>query len=358
MNYIDYISSPDELETPIIICNASGLVVYNNSAAMKNIRLPRRNTHIQFHLDRGGISEYENIPFRKKPSVISVDTGDRRSNAFVMPYKRMNESCSLWVFFSMLQINALSRVFAEHERDLCDIGYEICDIVRCLDEKTFTLDKRVIDETDRRIERRMEKILDYMLSSNAMRRSSVYSFDNTVALLSDVTERSFDKIGYTVKFTEARENAAHRSVNMLELRGFLFLYLYVTSFAARLSSDRQVDITVSEDNDSLRLHIQFTLGYPLFTVEGERDISTFAKLAPKYALNLLIISKLCKNHRYECVYSVNEETHNNVTFDISIPACVPSAFRSPTDNRTEHMLMVRDFQVAIYYMLLDELDEM
>jgi hypothetical protein len=257
----------------------------------------------------------------------------------------------------MIQINALSRVFAEHERDLYDIGYEICDIVRCLDEKTFTLDRRVIDDTDRRIERRMEKILDYMLSSNAMRRSSVYSLDNTIALLAEVTERSFDKIGYNVRFSAMRENTAHRSVNMLELRGFLFLYLYVTSFAARLSSDRQVDITVREDGESLRLNIQFTLGYPLFTIKGESDIATFAKLAPKYALNLLIISKLCKNHSYDCVYSVNEETHNNVTFDISIPACVPSALRSPSDNRTEHMLMARDFQAAIYYMLLDELEE-
>ena len=88
MNYAEYISSPDELDTPIIICNSSGLVVYKNYSAMRNIRLPRRNTHIQFHLDRGGLSEYENIPSRKKPSVISVDTGDRRANAFVMPYRR------------------------------------------------------------------------------------------------------------------------------------------------------------------------------------------------------------------------------------------------------------------------------
>ena len=156
MNYVEYISSPDELDTPIIICNASGLVVYKNASAMRSIRLPRRNTHIQFHLDRGGLSEYENIPSRKKPSVISVDTGDRKANAFVMPYKRGVESCSLWVFFSLLQINALSRVFGDFERDLCDVGYEICDIIRCLDEKTFTLDERVRTEADKRIEKRME----------------------------------------------------------------------------------------------------------------------------------------------------------------------------------------------------------
>lgn len=357
MNYIDYISSPDEIKMPIIICNASGLVVYKNNAAMKNIRLPRRNTHIQFHLDRGGISEYENIPFRKKPSIITVDTGDRRANAFVMPYKRVNESCSLWVFFSMLQINAISRVFSEYERDLYDIGYEICDIVRCLDEKTFTLDKKVIDETDRRIERRMEKILDYMLSSSTLRRSNVYSFENAVALLSDITERSFDKIGYAVRFKEEHSENSPWAVNTLELRGFLLLYLYITSFAARLSRDKQVDITVAQESDRLKLHIQFTLGYPLFTVSEEKDISTFAHLAPKCALDLLIISRICRNHLYECIYSVTECDHNNVTVDIKIPACTPNSLRAPSDSSTEHMLMVRDFQAAIYYMLLDEIKE-
>ncbi len=353
MNYTDYISSPDELDTPIMICNSSGLVVYKNASAMKNVRLPRRNTHVQFHLDRGDISEYENIPSRKKPSVISVDTGDRRAKAFVMPYKRGSESCSLWVFFSMLQINALSRVFIEYERDLCDVGYEICDIIRCLDEKTFTLDERTHEEADKRIERRMEKILDYMFSAGNVRRSFVYTFDSVIGLFADITERSFEKMGYDVRLHEDRENSPKWSVNTLDFGGLAMIYLYVTVFAARLSRDRRVDITLSEKDSCLDFRTEFSLGYPPFTVKGGREISDLIPLAPKYVFHLLVISRICKNHGYECVYDVTEDAHNNIVIDIKIPACLPSAVRASSDSMTEQMLLARDIQAAIYYMFLD-----
>lgn len=353
MNYTDYISSPDELDTPIMICNSSGLVVYKNASAMKNVRLPRRNTHVQFHLDRGGISEYENIPSRKKPSVISVDTGDRKAKAFVMPYKRGTESCSLWVFFSMLQINALSRVFTEYERDLCDVGYEICDIIRCLDEKTFTLDERSHEEADKRIERRMEKILDYMFSASELRRSAVYTFDSAIGLLSDVTESSFSQMGYDVRFYENRQNSSKWSVNTLDFGSLTMLYLYVTVFAAKLSRDRRVDITLLDEESGVTFKTEFSLGYPHFTVKGGRDVFDLIPLAPKYALYLLVISRICKNHGYECLYDVTEEDHNNVVINIKVPACLPSAVRASSDNFTEQMLLARDIQAAIYYMFLD-----
>ncbi len=357
MNYADYISSPDELDTPIIICNSSGLVVYKNAAAMRSIRLPRRNTHIQFHLDRGGLSEYENIPSRKKPSVITVDTGDRRANAFVMPYKRGVESCSLWVFFSLLQINALSRVFGDFERDLCDVGYEICDIIRCLDEKTFTLDERVRTEADKRIEKRMEKILDYLFSSSDLRRSSVYSFESAINLLSEITERSFEKIGYDVRFNSNKGNAHKWAMNSLDFRGFLMLYLYFTTFAVKLSRDRRVDISVSEEESNIKITTVFSLGYPQFTIKNGRDLEDLIALAPKSALNLLVVSRICKNHNYECLYDVTEDAHDNVVINISIPACRPAMVHAASDSRTEHMLIARDFQAAIYYMLFDQSED-
>ncbi|MBR3715170.1 MAG: hypothetical protein IKM18_04610 [Clostridia bacterium] len=353
MNYAEYISSPDELDTPIMICNSSGLVVYKNYSAMRNIRLPRRNTHIQFHLDRGGLSEYENIPSRKKPSVISVDTGDRRANAFVMPYRRGIENCSLWVFFSMLQINALSRIFTEYERDLCDVGYEICDIIRCLDEKTFTLDEKVRADADKRIERRMEKILDYMFVGGDLRRGSIYSFENAISLLSEVTERSFEKIGYDVRFSANKDHNNKWAVNALDFRGFLMLYLYLTSFAVKLSRDRRVDISVDEGEADITLKIVFSLGYPQFTVKNGKDLADMISIAPKSALNLLIISRICENHSYGCVYDITEDDHDNVVINIKVPACKSVMVHAASDNRTEHMLLARDFQAAIYYLLLD-----
>lgn len=357
MNYTDYISSPDELDTPVIICNKSGLVVYKNASAMKNIRLPRRNTHIQFHLDRGGISEYENIPSRKKPSVISVDTGDRRANAFVMPYKRGTESCSIWVFFSMLQINAISRVFSDYERDICDVGYEICDIIRCLDEKTFTLDERVRSEADKRIERRMERILDYLFMGSEFRRNAVYSFDSIISLLSEVTERSFDKMGYDVRFHDGRKKNHPLPMNTLDFSGLAVLYLYVSVFAAKLSRDGRVDMTFSEDYSSLMFSTEFSLGYPPFTVHGGREIADLIPLAPKFVVHLLVISRICKKRGYECIYDVTEESHSNVKINIRVPACAPTTVRAFSDNTTEHMLLARDIQAAIYYMFLDAAEE-
>lgn len=354
MNYTEYISSPDELDTPIMICNSSGLVVYKNASAIKNVRLPRRNTHVQFHLDRGDISEYENIPSRKKPSVISVDTGDRRANAFVIPYKRASENCSLWVFFSFLQINALSRIFVDYERDLCDVGYEICDIIRCLDEKTFTLDERIHFEADARIERRMERILDYMFSAGEIRRNSASTFKNAINLLYEVTERSFNKLGYDVRFSgSCTKNVPH----MLDMRGLIVLYLYVSVFACKLSRDRRVEISISERGDDLSFKVEFSLGYPQFTVKNSRDVFDLVGLAPKFALELLIISRLCKNHGYECVCNVTEDSHNNVIIDVTVPERVPAAVRAPYDSATEDMLLARDIQAAIYYMFVDGSEE-
>ncbi len=350
MNYLNSISSLDLLATPVIICTSAGLVIYKNYAAMNNIRLPRRNTHIQFHLDRGGLSEYENIPSRKKPSVISVDTGDRRANAFVMPYRRGTQLCSLWVFFSLIQINALSKIFSDYERDLYDIGYEICDIIRCIDEKSTTLDEKIHAEADNRIEKRVEKALDYMLVGGEVRQSSVYTCESAVNLLSHVTERSFNQVGYDVRLSSV-ENSKYS--NLVDLHGFLMLYLYITAFAARLSSDGRVDISLSETQLGMNMKLTFTLGYTHITMSGENDISKLALFAPKYALDLMIISRICKNHMYTCTCDVGEEPRDNVRLSVDLPACKAYTLHAASGNTTEIMLLERDIQAAIYYMFLD-----
>ena len=114
--------SLEQMNTPIFICNAKGVVIFKNAAAMRQIRLPRRNTSVRSHLRQAEEGELDRIYQRKKPSLLTLHTGDRPARAFVVPYisdetcgpalagaeVAEGEVCSLWIFPAVLQTFATS----------------------------------------------------------------------------------------------------------------------------------------------------------------------------------------------------------------------------------------------------------
>ena len=109
--------SLEKMSTPIFICNAKGVVIFKNDAAMRQIRLPRRNTSVRSHLRQAEEGELSRIHLRKKPSILTMHTGDRPARALVIPYVRdetcgpalsqsegpAGEVCSLWIFPAILR---------------------------------------------------------------------------------------------------------------------------------------------------------------------------------------------------------------------------------------------------------------
>lgn len=134
MNYTDFPENLEKLRTPIIICDEKGLVIYKNSAAVRNVRLPRRNTSMLTHLGQTEKGELCRLFERKKPSVLTVQTGDRNARALVTHYTRDGKECSLWVFISLLQTGSVSGMFAEMDASLTAIARDICKCIQSIDE--------------------------------------------------------------------------------------------------------------------------------------------------------------------------------------------------------------------------------
>ena len=88
MEYDVSVMSLDELNTPIMMCDKEGVVIYKNEAAVKEVRLPKRRTHMQPHLHPDDARKLSYIDGAGKPCIFNVSTGERKVRAFVIPYDR------------------------------------------------------------------------------------------------------------------------------------------------------------------------------------------------------------------------------------------------------------------------------
>ena len=352
MRISDYINNLDDLSTPVMILDSAGKVIYKNEAAVRCVRLPKRNTHIFIHLDKTGLSEYEKIQKRHKPSIITVNTGDKNARAFVSKYLRDGESCSLWVFVQHLQANASSMAFNSIENGIISASYQICEAVADIDRLSFSKVSTGRKTVETRLSKRLATILERIYSlENAFDYSGMYSSSKAAEILSISARRIFTHYGYELSLsTEKSEDYYER---LVDYRGFSSLFTHLLLFAVSANHGRGANAKFILDSECLRIEMMLSMPISPIYISGEKNVSRLSQLCPKNMVDVIVLERLCSVYGYSLEFSVLERAFDNVSIVATVPLKDTGKLRTDAFD-IEYLLLEKD-QTVLYAFLLSSL---
>lgn len=355
MNITDYVGSLEEVSTPVIILDSEGRVIYKNTSAIRSVRLPRRNTHIFAHLDKTGIGEYEKIQKRRKPSVITVNTGDRNARAFVSKYTRDGEDCSIWIFVSHLQTGATSRVFNQIESSINLAAGEICDIVKEIDRRGRNLNVRMKGAADKKISKSFFSLIDRIYKAETDPRASMYAVDKAVEILTGAAERTLSHFGFRARID--RSGMGLPMGYLVDYRAFSSAFTHLLVFAAEASASKAIEVTCSFEDESIVTRMGFTLPIPPEYVSGEKDVSKLVHICPASTVDIIVFEKVCKSFGYDFEFSVTEDFIDNVSIVFKAPCSSLSMVRASSAFDIESILLEKDQSVIFAYVFSEIFDK-
>lgn len=360
MNYTEIPENLEKLNTPIIICDAKGLVIYKNTAAVRNVRLPRRNTSMLTHLGQTEQGELRRLAERKKPSVLTVQTGDRNARALVMPYTRQGKECSLWVFVSLLQTGSVSGLFAEADSALTAVGREICEYVKTVDEFSLALPDQPTAAQIDRLEKRILKILDTVIKE---RKNWLFEMHTGLRILWEAIEKPLSQFGYQLKVAEdaaevpSLAGKGERLV-LVELYSLITLYLHLLLWACDSASTKQLELALRQIGEDYYMDIAFTQPYPpCYTDDGDdpnafsNDFSALIALSPKNRFEIRLFEAYCASGEYELSYRITHEAENNVCLRLKLLTVQKTRLRSGEESQNELLFVQHDLALYFWYVV-------
>lgn len=351
MKYADMPENLEKLSTPVIICDERGQVIYKNTAAVRSVRLPRRHTSMLTHLGQTEQGELRRLPERKKPSVLTVQTGDRNARALVLPYLRDGKQCSLWVFVSLLQTGSVSGLFAELDASLIAVGREICEYVRSVDEFSRALPELPSAARLERLEKRLMKILDELVAD---KHGWLFELSDVLDMLEQAIDRPMRKYGYHLNFysefdrSPSWQGGKGDTRVLIDLQSFFTLYLHLILFACDASPMKHIDITVRRQEEDYLMEIAFTLPYPPFYTDGmSTDLSALIALSPKNRFEIQLFEAYSSARGFEMSYRIGCEAENNMRLRMKLPVLQKLRLRSGEESNTERLFVQHD--LTLYF---------
>lgn len=351
MNISNRITSLDNISTPVIILDSKGKVIYKNWTAMRNIRLPRRGTHIFKHLDNTGKSEYEKLFHRRKPSVITVNTGDRNARAFVSRYIREAEECTVWVFVSHLQANASSKIFNMIEGSINLASVEICEIIKEIDRRALVISDEGSAKMGGKIEKKFVSLLDRIYSRESTDTEiTLYEVPSCIDILTLASKRTLSHFGYRVSI--GTDNIETGKGALIDYRGFSSAFMHILMFAVEANESRGISIDFDFDGENVIFRSVFTVPIPSFYTNNSSDISLFSDLCPKSAVEALVLEKVLETYGYSFSFDVSEATFDNVSVTVKAPVIESTGLHAPSHIDIESFLVEKDQSVLLAFALL------
>lgn len=344
----------EQMQTPIFICNARGVVIFKNAAAMRRIRLPRRNTSVRSHLRQAEVGELDRIAQRRVPSILSVHTGDRPARALVIPYVKdekcgpalasadanTGEVCSLWVFPALMQCFSTSTTAQYMEGVLEDLADEVCSLIKLADQASGLLPGKQKNSIEQKLERRVDRIL---ASIETLPEGRWFDLQQALLLLMPMVRRRLEFVGVEVEYREDLDLFA--AGQAVDLPRMALTVLHLLSYCVPLADDRSVSLELCRKDGKLSLLASFTLHWPPYTVTESEDIRKLSLLLPSGQLELLILEALAKNFNQPIRYSLTDEPEKNLTLTLPLPVIERGLIRMPVPSSTELLFLERDLEM-------------
>lgn len=340
----------DDLATPVMICSQDGIVTYKNKMALRELRLPRRNTRVQPRILPDCRKEFAKIT-EKGVGLVAIDTGDRQARAFVSPYVRFCEPCTLWVFLSLIQIPSTNKYTRDIENDITALAGQICQIVKNIDESSLSSKGTPGDTFGPRMLEKIKKVISYVFYSG---NEAFFPINKLIPMLADITEKTFAKFGYDVRYGVA--GAVSNSMRMIDAGSFSLLFFHLMAFFVECGADRSINVTVALSNEErMGIKISLTVPEPPFYGEGSGDIMTLSRFSPEKIVDILVFERMCEVNNYAFAYSVNEDKEENVNIFIDVPVAerrrVRETFPLDGNDELEEGLLRANLAGLFLYML-------
>ena len=349
MHYDVAVSSLDELNTPVIICSTDGLVIYKNEAAVKEVRLPKRRTHVQPHLHPDDARTLASLGQMRKPCMMTVNTGERKVRAFVTAYERKGKPCSLWVFPAIIQINSKTRYTYCIESGMTDAADDVCDVVKAIDERSLTASPRTKASIDKRLKKKADNVLVKMFGGD---QTALYPLVQGLTLLTDAASRTFGKFGYDIRneFSGIRDKDGAGSY--IDFKSFSLFYYHLLAFFIECGAGGMVNVRFTRNNDRLDIRLVLSMPYPPYYTENESDLTKLAELSPTNIIDLLVFEKFSEYYGYNVSFTINENHLGNLAVFASVPIVGRMEFReSAVLYPSDELLLEGDVTVMYYFML-------
>jgi hypothetical protein len=352
MKYKDLPSSLDDLDVSVVICDDAGLVIYKNPVAMKQIRLPKRGTHISPRLQ----SPIEPLDFAsiirpRKPAILTVDTGDRLARALVCSYGDLPASSYLWIFPGFLQITPYTESFTEAERNLLAYAYEICDIVRCIDQKSRHHSQSRHNTINRRIDERMDAIINGIFGVSKV-KNNVDGFmpaESSIDILCSAANNTLARIGFNVSCASELCFTPSDNARLIHFGTLTSFFAHFLHFCMLCSGSGGVSVTVKDSLNSIKLCASFTCMYPPFYTVNCDSYEKLASLSPKTVIDIAIIRAIAAQSGYSLSFGVTGDGIDNTTLEFDLPI-VLSPYCSEEQHEFTDVLRQRDTDMYLFNM--------
>ncbi len=361
MNQTFTLPALDRLDTPIIICNNAGIVIYKNPAAMRAIRLPRRNTSIRSHLRQAEEGELDRIGERRKPSILSLHTGDRPAKALVCPYVRdencgavlgastvaEGEVCSLWVFPAILQVYATSQSGQYIEAVVEDMAPELCKLIKETDRLSGLLPGKKRRELEEKSTRRISRLFSTLEN---LPEGGWFDLQSVMDMLIPIIKRRLKLLGAHFEYVQEEIPNAHRMA--VDLPRMTLQLLHLLTYCVALSGSHTASLFLHSDGEGVQVTAAFTLNWPPFTVSDSDDLHKLCLLLPGSQIDLLMLNSVCKSIGKGVKWTLTDEAENNFRVTVDLPIMQSNRVRMHLLSPTDFLFLERDME-AIFGAVLE-----
>lgn len=350
MKYRDLPASLDDLDVAVMICDDAGLVTYKNFVAMKQIRLPKRGTHIAPHLQSPVETfDFSTIVRPRKPAILTIDTGDRLARALVCNYGDGPSASFMWIFPGFLQMTPYTESFTASERNLLAYAYEICDIVRSIDQKSRHHSDQRHNTINKRIDDRMDAIINGIFGVAPVKNSidGFLPVEKSISLLCESANNTLEKIGFNIHCTSDMVTSPSDRTRLLHFGTLTSFFAHFLHFCLLCCGSGGITINVTDTQGYVKLRSSFTCMYPPFYVNDCDSYEKLAELSPKTVIDIAIIKAISESCGYSLSFCVNEDSIDNTTVEFSVPIVLSPYCFSQSDPFTD-ILRQRDTDMYLF----------
>lgn len=350
MKYHDLPASLDDLDVAVMICDDAGLVTYKNFVAMKQIRLPKRGTHIAPHLQSPVETfDFSTIVRPRKPAILTIDTGDRLARALVCNYGDGPSASFMWIFPGFLQMTPYTESFTVSERNLLAYAYEICDIVRSIDQKSRHHSDQRHNTINKRIDDRMDAIINGIFGVAPVKNSidGFLPVEKSISLLCESANNTLEKIGFNIHCTSDMVKSPTDRTRLLHFGTLTSFFAHFLHFCLLCCGSGGITVNVTDTQGYVKLRSSFTCMYPPFYVNDCDSYEKLAELSPKTVIDIAIIKAISESCGYSLSFCVNEDSIDNTTVEFSVPIVLSPYCFSQSDPFTD-ILRQRDTDMYLF----------
>lgn len=343
----------DSMQTPVIICDALGMVVYKNEVAVKLVRLPKRRSSILIHLDRAGKGAYDHLINDSHAAIISVYTGDKNAKAFAIPYEYQGVNCTLWLFPGFLQAHPSSTVFSVIEKEIERISDDFCNIIVLMTQRATLSAGKSTNAINKKVEKKFDHMLTTLLESDTKRMQ--VSIRECMRLLDGQLSEIFEQNGYYIDLTN--EISPDIMGKYLNFRDFLAFYSHAMTFCCEQTRSNRISLKATSDKrrESISFTASFTLFFPPTYIAVSDDFTELIKYFPTHYVDLFILVKLTQLCGYHITYSITDSYFDNFVISFEIPIYTRTGFSAPKSTEREFRLLEADcllFMESVFELMM------